>query len=254
MCTVYAITNKKGGVGKTTTCEQLADIASNLSYGYGRKVLGISIDPQGNWDNSLKIPQETPGIYEFVVNNADTRIKVSETLDFITCTNAQAIKAGLEQSKEPFAEMRLVRNLNLIKNEYDFVIIDCPPDENFLNNCVYAASDALIVPVTTDRYSVEGILELSNCIDAIKFLNSDLHLAGILMTKVKRNTQVEREAMLDAEECAQYLNTKVFRSTISLSTIIEKAQRNYQPLMRYAQNAKVTHEYRKFVDELLGMR
>ena len=73
---VYAITNKKGGVGKTTTCEQLADILSNTSYGYGKKVLGISIDPQGNWDNSLKIPQETPGIYEFVVNNADTRIKV----------------------------------------------------------------------------------------------------------------------------------------------------------------------------------
>jgi len=251
---IYAVTNKKGGVGKTTTCEQLADIACNNSYGYGLKVLGISMDPQKNWDNSLSVKAGTPGIFDFIVNNQDTRIKINDHMDFISCTGASGIKAGLEQSGEPFAELRFSRSLALIENEYDLIIIDCPPDENYLNNCVYAAADALIVPVTTDRYSVEGILELADCIKYIQPLNQKLHIAGILLTKVKRNTLVEKESIKDAQECADHLNTKVFASTLSLSTIVEKAQREYKTLMKYAPHANITLEYMKFADELIAER
>lgn len=249
---IFAVTNKKGGVGKTTTCEQLADIASNKKYGYGMKVLGISIDPQGNWDNSLGIETGRSGIYDFIVNGTDSRIKISDTMDFISCTGATAIKAGLEQSGEPFAELRLSRHLSLIADDYDLIVIDCPPDENYLNNCVYAAADGLIVPVTTDRYSLEGILELGECMKCVLPLNAKLHMEGILITKVKRNTLVEKEAERDAALCAEHLETKVFSSSISLSTIVEKAQREYQPLMQYAPSAKITKEYYAFVKELLG--
>ncbi len=250
-CKILAVTNKKGGVGKTTTCEQLADIAGNEKYGYGLRVLGISMDPQGNWDNTLAVKKGTPGIFDFVVHEKDTRIKVSSHMDFISCSGATAIKTGLEQSGEPFAELRFARNLNLIANEYDLILIDCPPDESYLNNCVYAAAEALIVPVTTDRYSIEGILELANCIEFIKPLNPQLHIAGILLTKVKRNTRVEKEAIVDAQECAAHLDTKVFKSTLSLSTVVEKAQREYQPLMQYAPHANISLEYKSFVDELI---
>lgn len=248
---IYAVTNKKGGVGKTTTCEQIADIVSNTQYGYGMKVLGISVDPQGNWDNSLGVENSKSGIYDFIVNGTDTRTRINTTMDFISCTGAAAIKAGLEHSGEPFAELRFSRNLSQIANEYDLIIIDCPPDENYLNNCVYAAADALIVPVTTDRYSLEGILELSDCIRYVQPLNPNLHIEGILITKVKRNTLVEKEALEDAKQCAQHLHTKVFESTISLSTVIEKAQREYKSLMQYARHAKITMEYQAFVSELV---
>lgn len=248
---IFAITNKKGGVGKTTTCEQLADITSNKQYGYGLKVLGISVDPQGNWDNSLGVENSKSGIYDFIVNGTDTRIRISETMDFINCAGAAAIKAGLEQSGEPFAELRFSRNLSLIANDYDLIVIDCPPDENYLNNCVYAAADGLIVPVTTDRYSLEGILELADCVRYVQPLNPKLHIEGILMTKVKRNTRVAKEALEDAVQCARHLHTKVFDSTISLSTIVEKAQREYKPLMQYARHAKITKEYQSFASELL---
>lgn len=251
---IFAVTNKKGGVGKTTTCEQLVDIASNQKYGFGLKVLGISIDPQGNWDNSLGIENGTSGIYDFIVNDMDSRIQISDTLDFITCSGATAIKVGLEQSKEPFAELRFSRNLSLIAGDYDLIVIDCPPDENYLNNCVYAAADGLIVPVTTDRFSLEGILELADCVKYVQPLNPNLHMEGILITKVKRNTLVEKEAEQDAAQCAVHLKTKVFKNTISLSTIVEKAQREYKPLMQYAPSAKITKEYRAFVIELLEGR
>lgn len=249
---VLAITNKKGGVGKTTTSEQIADIASNSEYGHGFDVLGISIDPQGNWDNSLRIKQGTPGIYDFIVNGVDTRINVSEHLDFITCTGATAIKAGLEKSGEPFSELCFSRNLSSIIHEYDLVVIDCPPDESYLNNCVYAAADGLVVPITTDRYSIEGIVELSKFVSTIQQLNPKLDFEGILITKVKRNTLVEKSAFEDATECARILNTKVFQSTISLSTVAEQAQRAYQPLMQFNPKANVTIEYKMFVDELLN--
>jgi len=252
MSRIIAIANQKGGVGKTTTAINLSSCLAEK----GKKVLVIDMDPQGNTTSGLGIDKNEleNTIYEMIIGECLLEEclleNVFNNLSLIP-SNVNLSGAEIELMDIEGKEYIVRGQVNTIRDNYDFVIIDCPPDENFLNNCVYAASDALIVPVTTDRYSVEGILELSNCIDAIKFLNSDLHLAGILMTKIKRNTQVEREAMLDAEDCAKYLNTKVFSSTISLSTIIEKAQRNYQSLMQYAPTSKITREYMQFVNELL---
>lgn len=240
--------NRKGGVGKTTTAEQTADICSNKTYGFGLKTLCIDLDPQGSWSNSYHM-QGKPGVYDLIINNIDTRIKVNESLDFLTSHDLGKLAAEL--AGQPFAEVQLSDAISNFVDDYDLIIIDCPPEDDWLNNCAYAAADKIIIPVTADRYSVEGVVELSKRVNMIKRLNQDISFGGILLTKVNKRTNAYKEALIDSQECANILNTKVFVSSISLSTVADDAQKAYKTIYEFAPKSVVASEYLEFVFELI---
>lgn len=250
MCKVIAVSNRKGGVGKTTTVVQLADLASNPEYGYGLKVLGIDFDHQGSFTTSLKQDSNAPGIYELIVNQLDPRIKINEHLDFITCSNANRV--GNELSSEPFSEVCFAEALSNFKDEYDLILIDCPPEEDFMNNSAYAASDSIIIPMGSDRFSIEGIAELAKKLKTIRKLNPQLRIDGLLLTRIDQRTNAFKESYQDAQECAGILDTKVFTTCISRSTIVDEAQKSYKSILQYAPKSKVANEYMQLAKEIFN--
>lgn len=245
---IIAFSNRKGGVGKTTSAEQTADLCSNTSYGFGLKTLCIDLDPQGSLTNSYK-QDGKDGVYDLIVNSMDTRIKINDSLDFITSCNLGKLENEL--GSEPFSEMALADAIHNYEDEYDVIIIDCPPEDDWLNNCAYATADKLIIPVTADRYSVEGVVELSKRVSAIKRINKDISFGGLLLMKVNKRTNAYKDALADTRDCATILHTKVFESSISLSTVADDAQKAYETIYAYAPKSTLAKEYLDFVWELI---
>lgn len=250
MAKVIAISNQKGGVGKTTTSIQLAYLLSDQNCGYGFKILGIDADNQGSWSNTLGLNRGEPGLYELVVNQMDCRIQINENFDFISCTKASSIFNALV--KEPLSEIRLSDCLHDWCDLYDYIIIDCPPQDEFLNSLAYAAANEVIIPIESGRFSLEGVVEMQKRVNVIKRFNQDITFGGLLICNVNKRTRAYKNILEDASICAQKLETKVYESTISKSSVVNDAEANYKSLFEYAPKSKVTHDYAKFIEEVVG--
>lgn len=249
---ILAISNHKGGPGKTTLSMQILDIASNTTYGYGLRVLAIDVDPQGSLTDTLQLAGK-PGLYDFVINSVDTRIRISKTLDFITCTNAASIYETLKTNGEPFPETALSDDLEEIKDQYDLIILDCPPENDFLNNLVYMATNEVIVPITADEYSLKGLILLSKRIKKVCRFNPEIHIGGIVINRVNVQTKSFKDTYESANAMADAYNTRVFRAIIPCSTVVDDAQKNKQSVMKYAPKAKVSYQFSSLVAEILGL-
>lgn len=246
---IIAITNQKGGVGKSTTTIQIGDgLANEFNY----KTLLIDFDPQHTLTNhmNVQIKRGIPTVYDFVVNGVEARIKISEKLDLIPSSGALK---NLMAFRDPDSPEMLRRALLDISHEYDFIIIDCPPVVTELTHNVYAAADGLIIPANPGTYSVEGMAQLNAEVEMIKRLfNPNLKVLGILLTNVDKRTNAEKTLIQMCSECCLLLNTKRFNDIIYHSTVVNDAQEERKSLRSYSKKAQVSKAYYSFIKELVG--
>ena len=245
---IIAIINQKGGVGKSTTA---ATLAAGLSL-KGYKTLSIDLDAQGNltYTAGAKTNGATaPGVLTGEVK-AEDAIQHTPSGDIIAANKALAgADAFIADTGK---EYRLKEALESLQAAYDYIIIDTPPALGILTINALTACNSVIIPAQADIYSLQGIEQLADTMKPVKkYCNPNLKIAGILLTRYSSRSVLSREVAELAEQLADKLGTKLFKTTIREAIAVKEAQISQQSLFGYAPKAKVTEDYRAFIEELL---
>lgn len=250
MSSIIAITNQKGGVGKTTTS---AALLSGL-HSRGFRVLGIDLDPQGNLGFSMGMDIENSRtIYDVFKGQAsfDEVIFTTEHGDVVP-SNILLSSAELEFNR-PGREFLLKNALSRAESRYDYIIIDTPPALNILTVNAYVAANGLIIPMIPEILSLLGVSQIKETIDTVRhFYNSNLRVLGILLTKFNQRINLAREVREMAEQIASQLDTKVFQTTVRTSVVVAESPAHGESVLEYAPHSKPASDYLNLLDELLG--
>ena len=248
--TVIALTNQKGGVGKTTTSSALA---AGLSSLYNKKVLAIDLDPQGSLGFSLGLDiEETSTIYDVLQGNTPIQnaIKTTDYCDVIA-SNILLSSAELEFTAHG-RELLLKKALVPVIQNYDYVIVDTPPALNILTVNAYAVADHLIIPMAPEILSLLGLTQLKETIDSVKVsLNPNLNVLGLLLTRYNGRTMLAREVKEMAENIAGQLGSCVFSTQIRTSVAIAEAPAHGLSIFDHAPRVNPTLDYKAFIREVL---
>jgi len=257
-CKVTAICNQKGGVTKTTT-------TANLGVGLalqGKKVLLVDIDPQADlttalgWPNSDTLPMTLAGILEKTINDEDFEhygaiLKHDEGVDLIP---ASIDLSGLEMSlvNAMSREFTLRNYLNMIKHEYDHIIIDCPPSLSMLTINALAASDSVIVPVQAQYLPAKGMTQLMKTISKVrKQINPNLKVDGVVLTLADMRTNLARATAETLRE--QYGSMlKIYKTQIPIAVKAAEISAAGQSIFAYDKGSKVAKAYAEFTKEVLA--
>ena len=247
MAKIIVVTNQKGGVGKTTTCAAFAGIFRSR----GKTVLAIDMDPQGNLSFSLGTEDRGYTIHDVMtgVCNIRSAIKTTHICDVIT-SNILLSGSELELPVE-HREFILREILKTVRDEYDYIIIDTPPALSVLTINAYTAADDLIIPMTPEILSLQGIAQLRETILAVKkYYNKKLNIRGILLTKYVRNQQLADEVAEMAEIVAEQLGTVVLDTKISTSVAAAEAPAHQEVITTYSPNCRAARDYVKACESL----
>ena len=250
MAIVIAITNQKGGVGKTTTA---AALICGLTA-KGKKVLGIDLDPQGSLGFSLGVDiEQGSSIYEVIKGTADPLKSVRKTPNGnILSSNILLSGAELEFNR-PGREYLLREAIAPIRRYYDYIIIDTPPALNVLTINAYTMADQLIVPMVPDILSLLGISQLKETIETVrKFYNPALKVRGILLTRYNRRMNLTREVEDMACKIAEQLGTEVIDSKIRASVVVAEAPAHGESVLTYAPGSNAATDYFSLVDSIIN--
>ena len=250
MSRVLAIVNQKGGVGKTTTTINLAAAlaANDLS------VLVIDSDPQGNATTGLGVAKdpERPSLYHVLLADAPIRDAVVSTafegLHLISA-DKNLVGANLELVDLPNRETRLREAIREIREQYRFVLIDCPPALDLLTLNALMAADAVLVPIQCEFFALEGISELMDTIERIKnSFQHGLEVEGILLTMYDDRTNLTRQVAADLRE---FFGDQVFRTIIPRSIRLAEAPSFGKPILGYDPRSRGAESYIKLAKEIL---
>lgn len=247
---IFAITNQKGGVGKTTTAVNLSAALGKL----GQKVLLIDMDPQGNTTSGVGIDKSElkMSVYDALIN-VD---KVNEAIVKTKFTNLEVLPANmslagaeLELANMENREAKLSQALALTQHQYDYVVIDCPPSLGLVTTNALCLSNAVIVPIQCEFYALEGLSQLMSTVRRVKrTYNSDLEVEGVLLTmfdaRLKLNQQV-------ADEVNNYFEQKVFKTFIPRTVKLSEAPSFGKPIIYYDRYSKGARAYIKLAKEIL---
>lgn len=247
MSIAIAVTNQKGGVGKTTTCAALAGIFKNR----GRRVLAIDLDPQGNLSFSLGADDDGYNIHDVLTGKCRIRqaIKRTHICDVIT-SNILLSGTELELTCAD-REFQLKKCLDTVKDDYDVVLIDTPPALSILTINAYTAANDLIIPMTAEVLSLQGIAQIKDTILAVKkYYNKQLNVRGILLTKYNAKYQLSQEVAEMAQIIADKLNTRIFDTKISACIAAAEAPAHQEALVDYSPKCKASKEYTRLAEEL----
>ncbi len=250
MSRVFAVANQKGGVGKTTTAINLAaSLAAN-----DLKVLVVDSDPQGNATTGLGVVKEPtrPSIYHVLLGEAAAADAIVSTsfdgLDLISA-DKNLVGANLELIGLPDREFRLRERLAPIRDNYDFVMIDCPPALDLLTLNALVAADAVLVPIQCEFFALEGISELMDTIDRIReSLSHQLQIGGILLTMYDDRTNLTRQVAADLR---QFFGDQVFRTSIPRSVRLAEAPSFGKSILAYDPRSRGAESYIQLAKELL---
>lgn len=253
---IIALVNQKGGVGKTTTSINLAASLGIL----GKKVLLVDLDPQGNTTTGVGINKGdvTKSIYDVLVNNFNMDEVISKTkyknLKVIPATInlAGADIELLEKSrtKPGFSKShQLKQNLGNIREEFDFILIDCPPSLGILTTNALTAADTVIIPVQCEFFALEGIMQLLNTIMLVqKNLNTKLDIEGVLLTMLDSRTNLGLEVV---EEIRSYFKERVYNTIIPRLIKLSEAPSYGKPILAYDPTSRGTEAYINLAKEVI---
>ncbi len=247
---IVSIANQKGGVGKTTTSINLSTILAKK----GRKVLMIDADPQGNASSGVGIDRDEIelSVYDILINDVQIEGVVKKTniknLD-ICPSNINLAGAEVELVSVMSREHRLKEKLDVIKDQYDYIIIDCPPSLGLITLNAFTASNSVLIPVQCEYYALEGLGQLLNTISLVKkHLNKDIEIEGALLTMYDARTNLSNQVV---KEVKKYFNNKVYKNVIPRNVKLSEAPSYGMPISIYDPRSKGAKSYEKFVKEFI---
>lgn len=247
---IITIANRKGGVGKTTTAFTLGARLSQMGY----KTLLIDLDSQCNLTISTNTPPDITGTGQLLRGEASLNDVIRPVTDnlYIIAGGADLARADTELT-ETGSEFRLKEALSdKAINDFDYVVLDCPPSLNVLTINALTASNHLVILAQADLFSLQALTDLNSTLELVKkYTNPDITTDGILLTRYNGRTILSREIENAMKETAEKMNTKVFNTKIREGVAVKEAQVLKQDLFTYKPNANVTKDYESFVDELL---
>lgn len=251
MAKIIAITNQKGGVGKTTTTVNLGAGLALL----GKRVLLVDIDPQGNTTSGVGINKAdvTNCIYDVIINDIHPQEAILKTdvegLHIIPAT-IQLAGAEIELVPTISREVRLKKALQLVAHQYDYILIDCPPSLGILTINSLTAAQSVIIPIQCEYYALEGLSQLLNTVRLVqKHLNTSLQIEGVLLTMLDARTNLGIQVI---EEVKKYFQQKVYHTIIPRNIRLSEAPSHGQSIMTYDSKSKGAEVYLELAKEVIA--
>ena len=251
MSRIIAVANQKGGVGKTTTAINLSACLAEKN----KKVLTLDMDPQGNTTRGLGVDknQAENTVYELILDESELSEciypSVMENLSVIP-SNINLSGAEIELIGFENKEYLLKSKLDMIRSDYDYIIIDCPPSLNLLTINAMAAADSVIVPIQCEYYALEGLSQLIHTIDLIKErLNPKLEMEGVVFTMYDARTNLSLQVVDNVKD---NLNQNIYKTIIPRNVRLAEAPSYGLPINLYDPKSKGTESYMLLAEEVIN--
>ena len=248
---IIAIANQKGGVGKTTTAINLSSCLAEK----GQKVLAVDMDPQGNMTSGLGVDKDEAEntVYDLIIGEADIneviQKNVMENLDVIP-TNIDLSAAEIELIGVDDKEY-IVRNaIHKVRDEYDFVIIDCPPSLSMLTINAMTTADSVLVPIQCEYYALEGLSQLIHTVELVKErLNPVLEIEGVVFTMYDARTNLSLQVV---ENVKDNLQQNIYKTIIPRNLRLAEAPSYGMPINKYDSKSAGSDAYMRLADEVIS--
>ena len=247
MAKTIAIVNQNGGVGKTTTCVNLAAALTEA----GQRVLLCDFDPQANATSGMGVDKTlSKGIYNVLIGEVTAQEALVHTrFGDVLPSNKALAGAGIELIAMDNREYLLRDAIDQVKDQYDFVFVDCPPSLELLTLNALCAADAILVPVQGEYFALEGLSDLMNTVRIVRrSLNPALELDGVLLTMFDGRTNL---ALQVAEEVKHYFPGKVFATVIPRNVRLSEAPSHGKPITAYDRTSRGAEAYTALAAEFL---
>lgn len=250
MARIISVANQKGGVGKTTTT---VNLGASLAYN-GKKVLLIDTDAQGNATSGIGVKKSEvkKDIYDVLVNEYPIANVIKPTsregLDIVPAT-IQLAGAEIELTPMMARESRLKSAIDEIKDQYDYILIDCPPSLGHLTINAFTASDSILIPVQCEYYALEGLSQLLNTVRLVqKHFNPELQIEGVLLTMFDARTNLGAEVV---EEVRKYFRERVYDTIIPRNVRLSEAPSHGMAIIDYDPRSRGAEVYLALAKEVL---
>ena len=247
MAKIVAIVNQKGGVGKTTSCVNLAAALKAA----GQRILLCDFDPQANATSGMGVDKTVSnGIYDVLINSVETEKAIVRTSYGDVLPSSKALAgASVEMIDLPERQFRLRMALEQVRDNYDYVFIDCPPSLELLTLNALCAADSLLVPLQGEYYALEGLSDLMNTVRLVRrSLNPKLEIAGVLLTMFDGRTNL---AIQVAQEVKRFFPGKVYATVIPRNVRLSEAPSHGKPITSYDRSCRGAEAYVQLAQEFL---
>ena len=247
---IVAVANQKGGVGKTTTG---INLAASLAADAQRAVMLVDIDPQANATVGSGVDKESikKSIYDLLLQNAEiAEVQISSQAGYdLIPANGDLAGAQVELVNEIGRELRLRMALEQVRDDYDYILIDCPPALNILTINALVAADTVIIPMQCEYFALEGLTALVNTIRKIRqMLNPRLRIEGLLRTMFDGRNTLANEV---SEQLQQHFGDKVYRTIIPRNVRLAEAPSYGKPVLYYDRSSKGAQAYLELAGEII---